>query len=129
MQVRLFADDAEATLRRASGDAALRLGTAAADSAFARYFARQVTVTADGARLAPRLAASGAATDGGGFPVRWFLVELTAARPVRRLTMRNALLFDAFRDQQNIVAVTRVPGDRRATLFFAAGDEQAKQVP
>jgi hypothetical protein len=43
--------------------------------------------------------------------------------------MRNALLFDTFRDQQNIVAVTRVPETARATLFFAAGDEQAKQVP
>ena len=129
LNVRLFADDLEATLRRTSGDPALRLGTPAADTAFARYFARQVGITADGVRLAPRLTAAGTANDGAGIPTRWSLIELTAPKPVRRLAVRNARMFDAFRDQQNIVAVMRMPGERRTTLFFAAGDEKEQVVP
>lgn len=129
LNVRLFADDLEATLRRTSGSAALRLETAAGDSAFARYLARQVTVSADGARLAPRVTSAGTANDATGIPMRWYLVELAAARPVRALAIRNALLFDAFRDQQNIVAVMRMPGERRTTLFFASGDDGAQTVP
>ena len=129
LNVRLFADDLEATLRRASGDAALRLETPAADSAFARYLARQVTVTADGVRLVPRVTGAGTANDGAGVPMRWYVVELTAPAPVGKLALRNALMFDAFRDQQNIVAVMRMPGERRTTLFFASGDETAQVVP
>ena len=129
LNVRLFADDLEATLRRASGNAALRLDTPAADSAFARYLARQVTVTADGAPLAPRVTQAGTANDATGVPMRWYLVELAAPRPVQALAIRNALLFDTFRDQQNIVAVMRMPGERRTTLFFASGDEKAQTVP
>jgi hypothetical protein len=129
LRVRLFADDLEATLRRTSGDPALRLGTPAADTAFARYFARQVGVTADGARLVPRLTGAGTESDAAGIAMRWFLVQLTAPTPVRTLTLRNALMFDTFRDQQNIVAVMRLPGERRTTLFFAAGDEKEQVVP
>jgi hypothetical protein len=121
-RVRLFADDLERTLRQRTGDAALRLDSPAADSAFARYFAERVTLTADGARLTGRLSAAGQERDAGGYAMRWYVVELQAPRPVARLGVRNALLFDVFRDQQNIVAALRTAGDRRSTLFFAAGD-------
>jgi hypothetical protein len=129
LNVRLFADDLAATLRRTSGDAALALDTPAGDSAFARYLARQVTVSADGVRLVPRVTAAGTANDGTGVPMRWYVVELTAPAPVAKLALRNALMFDTFRDQQNIVAVLRMPGERRTTLFFASGDEKEQVVP
>ena len=128
LRVRLFADDLERALRSHSGDAALRVSTPAADSAFARYFGARVSLTADGARLAPRISAAGDEKDVGGYAMRWYVVELEAARPVARLALRNTLMFDLFRDQQNIVTALRMPGERRTTLFFASGDTKEQTL-
>lgn len=128
-RVRLFRDDAERALRAFTGDQSLGIGTPAADSAFARYFAARFALTADGARLAGRLTAAGSERDPGGYEMRWYVVELTAPRPPRRLALRNTLLFEAFRDQQNVVAVLRMPGERRSTMYFAAGDEKEYVLP
>jgi hypothetical protein len=127
--VRLFADDVERALRAFTGDASLAIGTPAADSAFARYFAARFALTADGARLAGRLTAAGGERDPGGYAMRWYVVELTAPRPPKRLALRNALLTDAFRDQQNVVAVLRMPGERRSTLYFAGGEDREYLLP
>ena len=128
-QVRLFHDDLQDAVRRAAGQPALTLSSAAGDSAFVRYFARSVSVTADGARLAPRLLEARDERDAGGVPMRVYTVEMAAARPVRRLALRDALLFEHFRDQQNLAVVVRMPSERRTSLFFAAGDERAQTVP
>ena len=128
-QVRLFHDDLQDAVRRAAGQPALSLSSAAGDSAFVRYFARSVSVTADGARLVPRLLQARDERDAGGVPMRVYTVELAAARPVRRLALRDALLFEHFRDQQNLAVVLRMPGERRTSLFFAAGDTREQVVP
>jgi hypothetical protein len=128
-QVRLFHDDLQDAVRRHAGAPRLVLSSAAGDSAFARYFARAVTVTADGARLAARVLQARDERDAGGVPVRVYVVEMTAARPVRALAVRDALLFEHFRDQQNLAVVVRMPSERRTSLFFAAGDERAQAVP
>ena len=129
VQVRLFHDDLQDAVRRAAGSAALTLSSAAGDSAFVRYFARSVGVSADGARLVPRLLQARDERDVGGVAMRVYTVELAAARPVRRLALRDALLFEHFRDQQNLVVVLRMPGERRTSLFFAAGDTREQVVP
>jgi hypothetical protein len=43
------------------------------------------------------------------------------------VVIRDALLFEVFDSQQNVVAVQVEPGDRRFSLYFAASDpgEQA----
>lgn len=128
-QVRAFHDDLESTLRRTTAAPTLALSSAAGDSAFARYFAQHVGITADGAALAPRLLQARDEQDAGGYRMRVYLVSLPAARPVRRLAVRDALLFDGFRDQQNLVVVVRMPGERRTSLFFASGDDRAQRVP
>ena len=128
-QVRLFHDDLQDAVRRAARQPALTLSSAAGDSAFVRYFARSVSVTADGARLVPRLLQARDERDAGGVPMRVYTLELAAARPVRRLALRDALLFEHFRDQQNLAVVLRMPGERRTSLFFAAGDERAQAIP
>jgi hypothetical protein len=128
-QVRLFHDDLQDAVRRHAGAPRLVLSSAAGDSAFARYFARAVTVTADGARLAARVLQARDERDAGGVPMRVYVVEMTAARPVRALAVRDALLFEHFRDQQNLAVVVRMPSERRTSLFFAAGDERAQAVP
>ncbi len=127
-QVRLFHDDLEAAVRRHAGQPALLLSTPAGDSAFARYFRETVGVAADGTRLVPRLVQARDERDAGGVPMRVYLVELTAPRPVRRLALRDALLFEHFGDQQNLVTVLRMPGERRTSLFFASGDERVQVV-
>ncbi len=128
-QVRLFHDDLQDAVRNHARAPQLVLSSAAGDSAFARYLARSVDVTADGARLAPRLLQARDERDAGGILMRVYTVEWAAARPVRRLALRDALLFEHFRDQQNLAVVLRMPGERRTSLFFAAGDEKAQVVP
>jgi hypothetical protein len=128
-QVRLFHDDLQDAVRRHAGSPQLLLSSPAGDSAFARYFAQGVTVTADGARLTARLLQARDDRDTGGVPMRVYTVELAAPRPVRRLALRDALLFEHFRDQQNLAVVLRMPGERRTSLFFAAGDTREQVVP
>ncbi len=128
-QVRLFHDDLQDAVRRAAGQPALTLSSAAGDSAFVRYFAGSVSVVADGARLVPRLLQARDERDAAGVTMRVYTVEMAAARPVRRLALRDALLFEHFRDQQNLAVVLRMPGERRTSLFFAAGDGRAQTVP
>ena len=127
-RLRLFHDDLQDAVRRHAGRPTLALSSPAGDSAFARYLATRVGVTADGTRLVPHLAAAGDDRDTGGVPMRWYLVELRAPRPVRRLALRQTLLHEWFRDQQNLVTVLRMPGERRTTLFFAAGDPREQVV-
>ncbi|MGZ8378745.1 MAG: DUF6702 family protein [Gemmatirosa sp.] len=128
-QVRLFHDDLQDAVRVHAKAPALVLSSVAGDSAFARYFAQGVGVTADGVRLVPRLLQARDERDAGGIAMRVYTVEFAAARPVRRLALRDALLFEHFRDQQNLAVVLRLPGDRRTSLFFAAGDTQEQVVP
>ncbi|WP_309298173.1 DUF6702 family protein [Roseisolibacter agri] len=128
-QVRLFHDDLQDAVRAHARAPQLVLSSAAGDSAFARYFAQGVGVTADGVRLVPRLLQARDERDAGGIPMRVYTVELTAARPVRRLALRDALLFEHFRDQQNLAVVVRMPSERRTSLFFAAGDTKEQAVP
>ncbi len=128
-QVRLFHDDLQDAVRNHARAPQLVLSSAAGDSAFARYFAQSVGVTADGVRLAPRLLQARDERDAGGVPMRVYTVEYAAARPVRRLALRDALLFEHFRDQQNLAVVLRLPGDRRTSLFFASGDTKEQVVP
>ena len=128
-QVRLFHDDLQDAVRAHARAPQLVLSSAAGDSAFARYFAQAVGVTADGVRLVPRLLQARDERDAGGIPMRVYTVEMAAARPVRTLALRDALLFEHFRDQQNLAVVLRLPGDRRTSLFFAAGDTKAQVVP
>jgi hypothetical protein len=129
VQARLFHDDLERALRAHTGAPTLALSSPAGDSAFARYFAERVRVTAAGRALAPRLLAARDERDAAGWTVRVYVVALPADGPVGRLALRNSLLFETFRDQQNLVAVLRMPGERRTSLYFAPGDLREQVVP
>jgi hypothetical protein len=58
----------------------------------------------------------------------WYVVQFTARQPVRRLAISNQLLFEVFRDQQNLVTILKAPGDNRWSLYFAAGDTKEQVV-
>lgn len=51
-------------------------------------------------------------------PVRWFLVQYTASDPVRKIAVRNRLLFDEFDDQKNIVQFRHFPSEKNGSLYF-----------
>ena len=129
VQARLFHDDLQDAVRAHARQPALVLSSAAGDSAFARYFAASVGVTANGAGLVPRLLQARDERDGSGVPMRVYVVEYAAPSAVRSLALRDALLFERFRDQQNLAVVLRMPGERRTSLFFATGDTKAQAVP
>lgn len=119
-RVRMFRDDLQKALKRpVTDDAAWRAAVAA-------YVGQNFTVVADGAKLAAEVVDGGGDTDGDQ-PVWWVLVQWKAAKPVTVLGLKVHLLFDAFGDQQNIVQVSKQPGDERRGLYFQAGD-RSEQV-
>jgi hypothetical protein len=119
-RVRMFRDDLQKALKRPAADDAAWRGAVAA------YVGQNFTVVANGARLAGEVLDSGADIDGDQ-PIWWVLVQWKATRPVTVLSLKVHLLFDAFGDQQNIVQVSKQPGDERHGLYFQAGD-RSEQV-
>jgi hypothetical protein len=116
-RVRMFRDDLQKALKRpATDDAAWRTAVAA-------YVGQNFTVVANGAKLGGEVLDGGADMDGEQ-PIWWVLVQWKAARPVTVLGLKVHLLFDAFGDQQNIVQVSKQPGDERRGLYFQAGDRK-----
>jgi hypothetical protein len=118
-RVRMFRDDLQKTLKMPVGD------EAASKSAVAAYVTKNFTVVADGAPLTGEVLDSGADMDGDQ-PIWWVLVQWKAAKPVKIMSLNVHLMFDAFTDQQNIVMVSKQPGDHRTGLYFQAGDRSAQ---
>jgi hypothetical protein len=122
-RVRLFRDDLERGLRRMPGQAARHLTAGdRADSLFAEYAGRCLVLTSDGTRLTGRVLSSGLERDEAAQDVVWYVLEYRLAHPPSRLAVGNALLFEVFDSQQNVMAVQAQPGDRHFSLYFAAGD-------
>lgn len=119
-RVRMFRDDLQKAVKRSVGD------DAASKAAVASYVSRNFTVTANGVRLQGAVLDGGADMDGDQ-AIWWVIVQWQAAAPVKSLGLRVHLMFDTFTDQQNIVQVSRQPGDERHGLYFQAGDT-AEQV-
>lgn len=114
-RIRIFRDDLQRSLKRAVND------SAASKSAVAAYVAQHITLASDGARLSSQVLDGGADMDGDQ-PIWWVLVQWTAPRPVKVLSLKVHLLFETFTDQQNIVIVAKQPGDERHGLYFQSGD-------
>jgi len=119
-RVRMFRDDLNKALKRAVTD------DTASRAAVAAYVVQNFTVAVNGVRLVPEVLDGGADTDGDQ-PVWWVLVQWKSAQPVKVLGLKVHLMFDAFTDQQNIVQVSKQPGDERRGLYFQAGD-RSEQV-
>ncbi len=130
-RIRCFADDLELALRELAGDSTFTLATAASarsDSLAARYFRRQVQVSADGRRATPRLVTSGSEDDDDGGPVRWYLFAFPVGADPAVLRIRHAVLFDVYRDQQNLVTFLDAARDVRQPLYFTAGNDRAQEL-
>lgn len=127
-RIRFFRDDLEKALLQQKGAPATLPAGEALDSLVLAYVAPRFVITADGARLASRLVESGDEHDGQGQAMRWIMVELTAAKPVAKLSLRQTLLFDTYGDQQNVVTALRMPGSRRQSLYFVAGGSEEQPL-
>jgi hypothetical protein len=121
VQVRMYADDFGATVARRTGARLAADGAPPADAALA-YLSHTLVLTDSAGRPLP-LAWCGARRIGDAIVV---CVRGTASAPLRPARLRNALLFDAFADQVNVV---RVSSDGRTrTLIFTRGDD-ARALP
>jgi len=121
-RLRIFRDDlAKAMKRDPTSDAD-------GQAAFGKYLAAHFTLRADGAPLAGQVMDGGSESDEAGEKLYWYVVQFTAKQPVRQLAISHQLLFDAFKDQQNLVTILRTPGDNRWSLYFAAGDTKEQVV-
>jgi hypothetical protein len=128
-RVRVFHDDLELVLQRHGSRPDLRITNGASqDSAFAAYFDARVSLTSAGERLRGRVLQSGPDPDASDSPMWWYLIELKAAKPIESLAVRYELMFEQFGDQRNIVAILKMPGEKRQSLYFAAGEEREQVV-
>ena len=56
------------------------------------------------------------------------MLEGDLPRPVARLAVLDGLLFEYFRDQQNILLLLHLPDDHRQTLYFVATDPRQQEL-
>ena len=128
-RIRLFKDDLEKALRLYSGQDTLHLTEQArADALFGAYFSRKVVLEANGSRLALTVSASGTEHDQAAQEIVWYVLEGESGAPISKLALLNGLMFEMFRDQQNIVQLLREPGDTRQTLYFVSTDPRVQTM-
>ncbi len=129
LRVRLFHDDLTLALKAFSHLSDLTLTPETrGDSVFSSYYAQHVKLEVNGEPVSLRVTASGMERDDAAQEVVWYVLEASLEQPATKLVMLNGLLFDAFKDQQNIVQLLRLPGDARRTLYFTAVDPRAQTV-
>lgn len=128
-RIRVFRDDAEIALRQFSGRPEFTLtGEARADSLFAAYASRRLQLRSGGDTLRFRVTASGSEQDGDAQEVIWYILESEAPRPIGRLGVLNGLMFELYRDQQNLMQVLRQPQGERKTLYFVSSDPREQSI-
>ncbi len=128
-RIRLFKDDLEKALQLYATQPTFRItAEARADSLFSGYFARHVILEADGKRLSLKVSASGTEKDPSSQEVVWYVLEGESPSSFTQLGMLNGLLFEMFRDQQNLIQLLREPGGVRKTLYFVGTDPREQTV-
>lgn len=128
-RIRVFRDDAEIALRQFSGRPEFKLtGEARADSLFGAYAAQHLFLRDGDDTLRFRVTSSGAEHDPDAQEVIWYVLESEAPRPIARLGVLNGLMFELYRDQQNLMQVLRLPGENRKTLYFVSTDPREQVI-
>ena len=123
LRIRFFKDDLEDVLGRFGGGEGFRMeADPAVDALFMKYFDERFDLSMSGAEIAGRLIGSGE-DEIDREPVWWYLVQFVAEAPIRSLRIRNALMFDSFSDQKNILKAVHFPDETQRTFYFAAGEE------
>jgi hypothetical protein len=123
IRVRLFRRDFEQALRAHAGQADFRLVVnPRADSVVTSYVTRHLVLQSSGRPLSVTLVGSG--EEPGLKPeldIWWVDFRYDAAAPIGRLEITNELLFERFRDQQNIMKI-HLPNGAEKTVTFVPGE-------
>ena len=123
MRIRMFHDDLQDALRKHASEPALQLAAGArTDSIFMDYFQAHFQLTANDARMAATLVASG--EEDGMRPeldIWWVDVAFVATADMDQVVIRNDMMFELFRDQNHVMRV-QLPGGREKSLFLVNGD-------
>lgn len=128
-RVRCFADDLQKGLRDFAARPAFELATdRVADSLFTAYFNAKVSLQADGRLLGATLVSRTREIDALGDTVQIYAMRFDAGRQPRTLSVRNALLFEQFPTEQNIVVLVAMPGALRRAMYFVPSDDEARIV-
>ena len=122
-RLRLFRDDLEVALTRASGAPVTMASNARTDALFARYLDDRMFVAADGTRLTGTVVASGADD-----VMWWYEIRFDAPAAVRTMRLRNGVLFELYADQTNVVKVVHFPSERQFALSFATRDTEPQPI-
>lgn len=118
VRFRFFADDLEKTIRAfTADDESVITDDPASWVSFDAYLRGAFHLVADGDTLGGAIIGSGEDVMDKE-PVRWFLVQYTAAGTIRRVDLVNRLLFDTFDDQKNIVQFRHFPSEKNGSLYF-----------
>jgi hypothetical protein len=124
LQIRLFKDDLELTLRQKYADPAFALAADPySDSLFTQYF-NEVFVLKQGAVAVPGRIVSSGEEEMAGEPMWWYMVRFEAPADLRAFTVRDVVLFDQFEDQKNIFKVQHFPSEKALSYYFTEGAEE-----
>jgi hypothetical protein len=127
-RIRFYTDDLEATMARAAGEDSFLMETSpAVDSLFLAYFAKQFQFIVSGNVLEGTIIGSGDDVVDRE-PAWWFLIRFDAGEPIGDFRMRNALLFDVFEDQKNILKVVHLPDETQRSYTFTAEEETIEVI-
>jgi len=126
LRIRVFKDDLEGALAARAGVERFDLSpTPESDAAFLAYLGTTLSIQADGAELSAAVISSGVDLEAGqgDATVWWYLLSYESPAPVRSIAILDAVLFERFDDQRNIVRVLHSASGKQRTLYFAAPDD------
>ena len=116
VRIRVFRDDLAEALSKREKRSVLVDTSPQSDSLFVAYFHDGFRMTSGTERLTGRLVGSGEEVVGKE-PMWWYLLEFTAAQPIKGLTIEQRLLAETFEDQKNIVQVQHFPSEKVYSLY------------
>ncbi len=132
VRVRMFKDDLALVLRTyAQSDALEMIASAAIDSVFESYFNDMFLLRSEGTRMQAQILSSGEEqmrADGGVEDVWWYMLEFNATAPIEEIGVNNAMFFETFSDQRNILKVLHTGTEREHSFYFASGDTQEQRL-
>lgn len=118
VRFRFFSDDLEKSIRSFTADDMTTITDDPSSwTPFASYLSGTFRLVADGDTLGGAIIGSGEEIMDKE-PVRWFLVQYTAADTVHSIGLSNRLLFEQFDDQKNIVQFRHFPSEKNGSLYF-----------
>ena len=123
MRIRFFQEDLVEAIQAEHGEEFELAATTRADSVAQAYIGRRLRVAAAAQQLRMVVRASGEDLSGKE-PMWWYLLEFTASTPITDVDITNALLFETFDDQKNIVQMQHFPSEKTWSFYFTPDSDR-----